>query len=280
MVGISFYAVVTGFLKMRDHEASAQSKSEEQQRYGFLVAFGLLTFAMYFKGFIRISVVQMYLAIIPSLLLTAALFQARSTFARPIRILILCVVALSLLAPARCSLREIRELRDQQTSLPANLWSSARGTRSPIRTAWCNIASAATRGLCFIPEDNRIQIIEFIDSHTRPDQKLFVGLTHHDRVFANDNLIYFASQRLPAIKWTEFDPDLQNRYDIQAQMVQELEANVPPYVLLDSEFDHVHEPNDSSRSSGVTLLDEYLQKNYQYTQTFGQMFLWQRIPPL
>ena len=40
----------------------------------------------------------------------------------------------------------------------------------------------------------------------------------------------------------------------------------------------MNEPNDSSRSSGVTLLDEYIHKNYQYTQTFGRMSIWQRIP--
>jgi len=279
VVGISLYAVVAGLLRMRNHEAPARNKSELRM-YGFLVAFGLLTSVMYFKGFVRVSVIQMYLAIIPSLLLAAALFQQRFTFSRPLRIFIMFVVSLSLLSPAWCSLRELRDMYEQQSSLEERVWASSRGTTSAIRTKWCSIGNAATRGLCFLPEDNRIQIVEFIDSHTRPDQKLFVGLTHHDRVFANDNLIYFASHRLPATRWSHFDPDLQNRYDIQAQIVQELKVNSPPYVVLDSEFDRVHEPNDSSRSSGVTLLDEYLHKNYQYTQTFGQMSIWQRIPAL
>jgi len=278
LIGISLYAVVAGLLRMRDHEGSAQSKSEEQQRYGFLVAFGLLTFVMYFKGFVRVAIVQMYLAIIPSLLLAAALFQQRFAFRRPVRISIMLMVWLSVLSPVWCSLREIRDLYVQHSSLPENIWSSARGTRPAMRTTWCSIRNAATRGLCFLPEDDRLQAIEFIDSHTRPDQKLFVGVTHHDKIFANDNLIYFASHRLPATGWSHFDPDLQNRHDIQAQIVQELEVNTPPYVVLDSEFDQVHEPNDSSRSSGVTLLDEYLHKNYQYTQTFGRMSIWQRIP--
>jgi hypothetical protein len=190
------------------------------------------------------------------------------------------VVWLSLLSPAWRSLQEIRDLREQHATLPESVWSAARRTTPAVRTTWCGTANPATRGLCFLPEDTRIQAIEFIDSHTRPDQKLFVGVTHHDRIFANDNLIYFASRRLPATRWSHFDPDLQNRPDIQAQIVQELEANVPPYVVLDSEFDRVREPNDSSRSSGVTLLDEYLHKNYQYTQTFGQISIWQRIPAL
>jgi hypothetical protein len=278
LVGISLYAVVAGFLRIRDHEGSAQSKSEEQQRYGFLVAFGLLTFVMYFKGFVRVAIVQMYLAIIPSLLLAAALFQQRFTFRRPVRISIMFVVWLSLLSPAWCSLRAIRDLYVEHCSLPESICSAARRTTRAITTTWCKTRNSATRGLCFLPEDDRIQAVEFIDSHTRPDQKIFVGVTHHDKIFANDNLIYFASHRLPATRWSHFDPDLQNRYDIQAQIVQELEVNTPPYVVLDSEFDQVHEPNDSSRSSGVTLLDEYLHKNYQYTQTFGRMSIWRRIP--
>jgi hypothetical protein len=74
------------------------------------------------------------------------------------------------------------------------------------------------------------------------------------------------------------DPDLQTRYDIQAQIIQELEINTPAYVVLDSEFNSSNEPNDSSRSSGVKLLDEYLHQKYQYIETFGRMSLWQPIP--
>jgi hypothetical protein len=277
VVGISLYAVVADCLRGRDYQASAQSDPKQQRLCGFLIAFGLLTFVMYFKGFVRIGVIQMYLAIIPTLLLTAALFQLRFTFSRPLRIFILFVVSLSILAPVCCSLREMRDMYKQQSSLLESMWSSVRGTRSTIRTTWCSLGNAATRGICFLPEDDRIQTIEFIDSHTRPDQTLFLGVTRHDKIFANDNLTYFASQRLPATKWSEFDADLENRYDVQTQMLQDLEINTPPYIVLDSEFDTMNEPNDSSRSSGVTLLDEYLHKNYQYIQSFGRMAIWQRI---
>jgi hypothetical protein len=277
-VGISLYAIVADRLRARDNKASAQSELEQQRRCGFLIAFSLLALVMYFKGFVRIAVIQMYLAITPSLLLAAALFQQRFTFRRPVRISIMLLVWLSLLSPAWSSLREIRDLYRQHSSLPQSVWSAARRTTRAIETTWCRTANSATRGLCFLPEDDRIQTVEFIDSHTKPDQKLFVGVTHHDRIFVNDNLIYFASHRLPATRWSHFDPDLQNRYEIQVQIVQEFEVNIPPYVVLDSEFDRMNEPNDSSRSSGVTLLDEYLHKNYQYTQTFGRMSIWQRIP--
>ena len=96
-----------------------------------------------------------------------------------------------------------------------------------------------------MPDDERIQTIEFIDSHTRPDQTLFVGLAKHDTIIGNDNLIYFAAQRLPATRWSEFDPDLQNHEDVQRQM--------------------------------VTLLDEYLHNRYRHVETFGAMSVWRRV---
>jgi hypothetical protein len=115
-------------------------------------------------------------------------------------------------------------------------------------------------------------------SHTRPGQPLYAGLSHHDRVVANDNLIYFATQRLPATHWSHFDPDLQNRLDIQTQMVAELEQKGPPYIVLDSEFELSREPNDSAKSSGVTLLDNYIHDKYQPSESFGTMSIWQRKP--
>jgi hypothetical protein len=60
-------------------------------------------------------------------------------------------------------------------------------------------------------------------------------------------------------------------------MVHDLEVNAPPYIVLDSEFDLINEPNDSSKSSGVTLLDEYIHSKYQHVETFGEMSIWQRI---
>jgi hypothetical protein len=277
-VGVSAYTVLAESLRKRNSEPSDSKKSNEPRLYGFLIAFGLLTIVMYLKGCVRVSVIQMYLATIPSLLLIAALFQQRFIFRRPLRIFITVMVSLSVLAPAWFSVREMMVLYWSHSSIPERIWSSARGNTSAIRASWCDTENAATRGLCFLPEDDRIQTIEFIDSHTRPGQTLFLGVPRHDKVFANDMLTYFASQRLPATMWAHFDPDLQTRYDIQVQMVHDLEINRPPYVVLDSEYDLIHEPNDSSKSSGVTVLDEYLHKNYRHIETFGDMAIWQRTP--
>lgn len=244
---------------------------------GFLFGFALLSSAMYLKGLVRISPTHIYLATIPSLLLVAILFQRRFSFRPALRIVISSLAFLSLLSPACSTLRELQSLQEYRSSISQELWSFFRGTARPLTKVWCNTASPATRGLCFLPDDKDIQAAEFIDAHTRPNDKLYVGLRKHDRIFANDNLLYFAAARLPATRWSHFDPDLQNRADIQKQMIGDLEFTTPPYLVLDSEFDRVHEPNDSSRSSGVVLLDNYIREKYKPVQTFGQLSIWRRL---
>jgi hypothetical protein len=240
-----------------------------------LVSFGLLTLVMYMKGFVRVGFGQMYLSIIPSVLLAAILFEYRSTCIRFVQVSIVGLVCLYVIA-ATCYLRfEARDPDILHLSVAKRAFSSFRD--SPETQTWCNSNNGLTRGLCFFPESDRIQTIELIDGHTTPDQRLYVGTTKHDTIYGNDNIIYFGAQRLPATHWSHFDPGLQNSYVIQTQMVQELNLNAPPFIVLDSEFDGRREPNDSSKSTGVTLLDEYIQHKYQHVRTIGHMAIWQRV---
>jgi hypothetical protein len=246
---------------------------------GFLITFGLLLVVMYLKGLVRVSPGQAHLAVIPSLLLIGVLFQQRLAFPRHVRIAIDSLMMLSFVAAAWSSLHEIRLEHAEHLSAAEWALSSAQVSAQTTSAAWCKIANPLTRGFCFLPEDDRIHAIEFISSHTRPDQSLYSGLKHHDRAFANDNLIYFATQRLPATHWSHLDPGLQTSYEIQTQMIKELERSAPPYIVLDSEFDLTREPNDSAKSSGVTLLDDYIRDKYQPSETFGIMSIRRRGSP-
>jgi hypothetical protein len=273
---ILIYLVVARRLRTSEMDAFSSTPADQNWR-GFLITFGLLAFVMYFKGIVRVSLIHMYLSVLPSLLLIAVLYQHRMTFTRPIRIFVTFVGWFFVFVAGLSSLREIRFLHIRDTFLPRNIWLSAQGAQPEIRATWCKNENPLTKGICFFPDNDHIQTIEFIRSHTLPGQRLFVGLTRHDIVFANDNLIYFATQRLPATKWSQFDPDLVNRYDIQTQIIHDLELNAPPYIVLDSEYDSAREPNESSKSSGVTLLDDYIRNRYQRVETFGELFIWQRM---
>lgn len=278
VIGISVYAVIRFHLRAGSQTASGvQNRSQELRLQGFLITFSLLAFAMYCKAFVRMDVGQLYLCIPPLLLLTAVLFEQRWILPRPLQIATMGVAALSVLTAAWSVLHQERRLQVYHLSVPERMWTSLKGTSSPAENAWCKSSNPVTSGFCFLPEDYRVQTIEFIAEHTKPGQLIYVGLAKHDRIFANDDLTYFATQRLPATKWSHFDPDLQSRYDIQTEIVHELEAKRPEYVVLDAEFEQLQEPNDSSKSSGVTLLDDYLQSKYQPAQTFGLMSVWRRI---
>jgi hypothetical protein len=271
---------VMGTLRVRrgpDFETVTPARSE--LRAGFLVVFGALTLAMYLKGVVRVAGPQIYLAIPPALLCIAVLFDARPAFRRSMAIVVTCLAILSVSTGAFAAVVQAHHFNLQHTWLPVELLARARGTLSPEDAAWCKTTNPLTSGICFIPQPDRIKAIEFIESHTSPGQTLFIGQPHSDRMFANDNLTYFATQRLPATHWHHFDPFLQNRQDIQLQMIQDLDRNRPPYIMLDSEFEDIHEPNESDKSSGVTLLDDYIRTRYRPAVTFGKLSIWQQIQP-
>jgi hypothetical protein len=277
IIGIALYTVVARRAQVRGDDASGtESIFAERKWYGFLVTFGLLAVVMYFKGIVRVALLQLYLSIIPSLLLMAVLFQHRRIFARPVRIAITSLAWLSVMAAGLSAVRQERALRMEHSSLPEKIIASARRSTPELRSTWCRTTNPLTNGLCFLPDNDHIRAIEFIDDHTQPDQRLFVGQTRHDIIFSNDNLIYFATQRLPATKWSHFDPGLQNSSEIQTEMIHEFEVTAPPYIVLDSEFDSVHEPNDSSKSTGVTMVDEYIHNKYLHVETFGELSIWHR----
>jgi hypothetical protein len=279
IIVVALYVAVAGGFKVRgDHASTPGDISGDRQWRGFLFSFALLALAMYFKGFVRISLLHLYLCIIPSLLLVAVLFEHRFTFPRVLRSSTMVLVWLAALAVTWSARHEIKRLRVYHFSVPERLVEVLAGTPTETPDGWCETANPLTRGFCFFADDDRIQAIDFIDSHTAPSQRLYVGLPHHDRIFSNDNLMYFGAQRLPATMWSHFDPGLQNSYEIQAQMIRELQAAAPPYIVLDAEWEQAREPNDSAISSGVTLLDDYLHKTYRPTTSFGKLAIYERIP--
>jgi hypothetical protein len=48
------------------------------------------------------------------------------------------------------------------------------------------------------------------------------------------------------------------------------------YVVLWNPTDHIPEPNASSVSSGVTLLDDFIRGHYVSIQAFGRYSIWQQ----
>jgi Dolichyl-phosphate-mannose-protein mannosyltransferase len=246
-----------------------QLKGVEQRAWrGFLISFSFLSAVMYLKGLVRFSPGHFYLSTISGLFVLSALMAGHQWFGPRLRMgvtVLLCCYGLGAIAPFSQP-----KLRDSVTSLSRHLLDRARGRTTAQDKAWCAEVNPLTRGVCFDTDQDRMQAIEFLRSHTAPGQELLSALSRNDVAFANDNVIYFASDRLPATHWADFNPLVQNTLPVQTQMVDELQRKGLPYIVAESGF-LSQEPNDSSKSTGVFLLDQYIQSNYRTAATYGNI---------
>jgi hypothetical protein len=83
-----------------------------------------------------------------------------------------------------------------------------------------------------------------------------------------DVMFYFLAERHSATKYHELVPGVTTRADVQATMVENLRHARVRYVILRRDIGS--EPsNESSRSSGVHLLDRYIEDHFQPVRDFG-----------
>ncbi len=120
--------------------------------------------------------------------------------------------------------------------------------------------------------DNYNQLISFIKTNTSQDEYIYSGNTKHDKFISNDLMLYFLSDRKIPTKYYELHPGLTTTEKIQSQIMNDLiEKNVNYLVLLNQET--INEPNKSSVSSNVFILDEFIRKNYYKTAEFGSYLI-------
>jgi hypothetical protein len=111
-------------------------------------------------------------------------------------------------------------------------------------------------------------LLQFLKDNTSENEKIFVGNGRHDKLIGNDAMLYFLSNRLPATRFHELHPGVITTELVQREIVPELLVNVKTIVLR-NEVMEIPEPNKSSVSSGVVLLDSFFKKHLVKTAQFG-----------
>ncbi len=111
--------------------------------------------------------------------------------------------------------------------------------------------------------------IDYVRAHVPPGEKIFVGNGRHDKVLLNDVLFYFLSERDSATRYHELHPRQATTASVQQTIIDDLEDQHVRVVVLYVGADFVREPNESAISSHVTLLDDFLKKNYQVVGQVG-----------
>jgi hypothetical protein len=125
-------------------------------------------------------------------------------------------------------------------------------------------------------EDWQATAARALERATKPDEHIYIGLTRHDRVFVNDVIMYFLVGRKSATRYHELHPGLTTTRPVQEEMIRDLERNRVRTILLLEPY-YPQEPNESSASSGITLLDDHIRAHYVSRESYGPYHLLQRI---
>jgi 4-amino-4-deoxy-L-arabinose transferase-like glycosyltransferase len=91
---------------------------------------------------------------------------------------------------------------------------------------------------------------------------VFVASERHDRVLVNPIILYFMAARPSATYFYEFDPGITTTEEVQKRIVSDLERNSVKTIFV-WRPPETNEPNLSSTSSGVYVLDSYIANKYE-----------------
>lgn len=112
--------------------------------------------------------------------------------------------------------------------------------------------------------------IDYVDQHVPSNEDIYVGLKHHDKIYDNDIMFYFLADRNSATKYYELHPGLATQRRIQEQIRDDIiQHGVNIVVLLDRRWIEAPEPNESSKSSGCYLLDDFIREHFVTVAHFG-----------
>jgi putative flippase GtrA len=245
-------------------------RTTDEDRVGaYLVVFGSTAFILFFKGWVRVSPLHMMLGIVPALIVFAIVIELwwhRGRGMRTAAVVLLLLVMLPAWTQTKSELKQSVAIADRSIAG----WLALRTgiITPPAAQEQCETGPAS--GIARLSSDYA-RITNYLDTYTRPDERIFAAAGRHDKILLNSVSLYFIAGRLPGTHWYQFDPGLVSRADIQTEIIGDLQRNHVRWVVRDANFDDVMEPNGSAQSSGVTLLDQYLDKNYRPVAFSGKV---------
>ena len=131
--------------------------------------------------------------------------------------------------------------------------------------------SAGPRLGCFALDPDRSAVLDYLLRHARAGDRLYVGTGRHDKLVLNNVELYFLSGLPAATVWEELHPGVQTTAVVQQAMMAEMTRRPPAFVVRNTEWDSLEEPNASRYPSGVLLLDKFLQARYRPVLQAGSL---------
>jgi hypothetical protein len=120
--------------------------------------------------------------------------------------------------------------------------------------------------------------VDYIKEKVPADERIFVGNLQHDNILINDIMFYFLSNRCSATKYHELHCGVATTFSVQNHIIQELKKYDVKYIVIFWAEDSISkEPNKSSESSGVVILDDFIRANYIAVANFGYYGICRKI---
>ena len=85
----------------------------------------------------------------------------------------------------------------------------------------------------------------------------------HESVVVNEVDLYFLADRLPGMRYTQYEPNLTTRREVQEEMIASLERHAVRVVVQSSLI------GGGENQLKSTLLDDYLRSRFRPVQSHG-----------
>jgi hypothetical protein len=121
---------------------------------------------------------------------------------------------------------------------------------------------------------NYQKAITYIQDRVSKDERIYIGSTRHDKVFNNDIMFYYLSERHSATKFHDLHPGITTTAEIQTKIVADIESWQVKYIVLHDDSQMLKK--EMHDYTGSHILDNFIRANFFLEKKFGLYSIWRR----
>jgi len=122
--------------------------------------------------------------------------------------------------------------------------------------------------------------VRYVRSKTEREDRIFVCNDRNDKGYRNDAMFYFLVERLPATRYHELHPGVSTTERVHKEIVSDLNENRVDFIVRVYGLNDIDEPNMSSVSSNVHILDNFISENFKSEKRYGMYEILIRKEPI